>query len=99
MDDSAALRAVNGGACFTEAALGGPIAGVRDGDTIRFDVRARVLEVEISDDVLRERMAQWRAPQPRYPTGVFAKYGALCHRRRRRDHEAEMNAINASSLE
>jgi dihydroxy-acid dehydratase len=44
---------------------------------IHFDVNRRVLEVEISDDVLRQRMAQWKAPQPRYPTGVFAKYGAL----------------------
>ena len=36
-----------------------------------------LLEVEVSDEVLRQRMAQWKAPQPRYPTGVFAKYGAL----------------------
>jgi dihydroxy-acid dehydratase len=60
-----------------EAALGGPIAAVREGDMIRFDIRKRVLEVEISDDVLRQRIAQWKAPQPRYPSGVFAKYGAL----------------------
>src|SRR5437879_5073845 len=60
-----------------EAALGGPIAGVRDVDIIRFDVRARVLEVEISADVLRQRMKEWKPPQPRYPTGVFAKYAAL----------------------
>jgi dihydroxy-acid dehydratase len=60
-----------------EAALGGPIGAVRDGDMIRFDVRQRVLEVEISDEVLRERMTQWKAPKPRYPTGVFAKYAAL----------------------
>ncbi len=57
--------------------MGGPIAAVRDGDMIRFDVNQRLLEVEISDDVLRQRMAQWKAPQPRYPTGVFAKYAAL----------------------
>ena len=60
-----------------EAALGGPIAAVRDGDMIRFDVNQRVLEVEISDDVLRQRMKAWKPPQPRYPTGVFAKYAAL----------------------
>ena len=60
-----------------EAALGGPIGAVRDGDMINFDVKKRVLEVEISDDVLGERMSQWKAPKPRYPTGVFAKYGAL----------------------
>ena len=74
---SGATHGLMAGHVSPEAALGGPIAGVRDGDVIRFDVRKRVLEVEISDDVLRQRMAQWKAPQPRYPTGVFAKYGAL----------------------
>jgi dihydroxy-acid dehydratase len=74
---SGATRGLMAGHVSPEAALGGPIAGVRDGDMIRFDVRARVLQLEISDDVLRQRMAQWKAPHPRYPTGVFAKYGAL----------------------
>jgi dihydroxy-acid dehydratase len=74
---SGATHGLMAGHVSPEAALGGPIAGVRDGDMIRFDVRKRVLEVEISDDVLRQRMAQWKAPKPRYPTGVFAKYGAL----------------------
>jgi dihydroxy-acid dehydratase len=74
---SGATRGLMAGHVSPEAALGGPIAAVREGDLIRFDVRKRVLEVEISDDVLRQRMAQWKAPQPRYPTGVFAKYGAL----------------------
>jgi len=74
---SGATRGLMAGHVSPEAALGGPIAGVRDGDMIRFDVNNRVLEVEVSDDVLRQRMSQWKAPQPRYPTGVFAKYGAL----------------------
>jgi dihydroxy-acid dehydratase len=74
---SGATRGLMAGHVSPEAALGGPIAGVRDGDMIRFDVLKRVLEVEVSDDVLRQRMAQWRAPKPRYPTGVFAKYAAL----------------------
>jgi dihydroxy-acid dehydratase len=74
---SGATRGLMAGHVSPEAALGGPIAGVRDGDMIRFDVRARILEVEVSDDVLRQRMAQWKAPQPKYPTGVFAKYAAL----------------------
>jgi dihydroxy-acid dehydratase len=74
---SGATRGLMAGHVSPEAALGGPIAGVRDGDMIHFDVRARVLEVEISDVVLRQRMAQWKPPHPRYPTGVFAKYGAL----------------------
>ncbi len=74
---SGATHGLMAGHVSPEAALGGPIAAVRDGDMIRFDVRKRLLEVEISDDVLRQRMAQWKPPQPRYPTGVFAKYGAL----------------------
>ena len=74
---SGATRGLMAGHVSPEAALGGPIAAVRDGDTVRFDVNKRVLEVEISDDVLKERMAQWKAPQPRYPVGVFAKYAAL----------------------
>jgi len=40
-------------------------------------VRKCLLEVEIDDDALKQRMAQWKPPKPRYPTGVFAKYGAL----------------------
>jgi dihydroxy-acid dehydratase len=74
---SGATRGLMAGHVSPEAALGGPIAGVRDGDMIRFDVNTRVLEVEVSDDVLRQRMAQWKAPQPRYPKGVFAKYASL----------------------
>ncbi|HTS37624.1 MAG TPA: dihydroxy-acid dehydratase [Candidatus Solibacter sp.] len=74
---SGATRGLMAGHVSPEAALGGPIAAVRDGDTILFDVRNRVLKVEISDDELKQRMSQWKPPQPRYPTGVFAKYGAL----------------------
>ena len=74
---SGATRGLMAGHVSPEAALGGPIAGVRDGDTIHFDVRKQVLRVEVSDDVLRQRMAQWKAPQARYATGVFAKYAAL----------------------
>ena len=74
---SGATHGLMAGHVSPEAALGGPIAAVRDGDMIRFDVRQRVLEVEISDDVLRRRMKEWKPPEPRYPAGVFAKYAAL----------------------
>jgi len=57
-----------------EAANGGPIAFIRDGDKITLDVRARRLDVEASLD---ERRAQWKAPAPRYPSGVMAKYAKL----------------------
>lgn len=74
---SGATRGLMAGHVSPEAALGGPIAAVRDGDMIRFDIRARVLEVENAGDILSQRMKEWKPPQPRYPTGVFAKYAAL----------------------
>src|SRR5437763_1971866 len=60
-----------------EASRGGPIAAVRDGDIVAIDVAARTLNVELAADVVTERLAEWRAPQPRYPTGVLAKYARL----------------------
>ena len=60
-----------------EAALGGPIAAVHDGDVVHVDVTKRVLELEIADAEIHRRMAQWKAPKPRYATGVFGKYCAL----------------------
>jgi dihydroxy-acid dehydratase len=74
---SGATHGLMAGHVSPEAALGGPIAAVRDGDTIRFDVKTCTLEVEIGDEVIRQRMKDWKPPQPRYPTGVFAKYAAL----------------------
>jgi dihydroxy-acid dehydratase len=74
---SGATHGLMAGHVSPEAALGGPIAAVRDGDMIRLDVRQRLLEVDVSDEVLRQRMKEWKPPQPRYPTGVFAKYAAL----------------------
>jgi len=60
-----------------EAARGGPIAALADGDTIVFDIEKRRLDVELSEADLRKRLAGWHAPEPRYKTGVFAKYAAL----------------------
>jgi dihydroxy-acid dehydratase len=60
-----------------EAARGGPLAALRDGDTVVVDVEARELRVELSDDELAARLAGWSAPPPRYTDGVFAKYAAL----------------------
>jgi dihydroxy-acid dehydratase len=59
-----------------EAARGGPIAAVCDGDTIVLDVEARTLDLEISDEELADRLAAWNPPEPRYKRGVFAKYAA-----------------------
>ncbi|MGA7398757.1 MAG: dihydroxy-acid dehydratase [Candidatus Sulfotelmatobacter sp.] len=74
---SGATHGLMAGHVSPEAALGGPIGAVRDGDMIRFDVKTRTLEVEISAEVLRQRMQGWKPPAPRYSTGVFAKYAAL----------------------
>jgi len=74
---SGATRGLMMGHVSPEAALGGPIAAVREGDTIRIDINQRVLEIEISDSEIKHRMAQWKMPKLRYPTGVFAKYAAL----------------------
>ena len=60
-----------------EAALGGPIGLVAEGDEIVIDVDARRMDLNVSDEVLAERRARWQAPAPRYTTGVMAKYAAL----------------------
>ena len=60
-----------------EAALGGPIALVEEGDTIVVDVDARRLDLEVPEDVLADRRSRWQAPAPRYLGGVMAKYAAL----------------------
>jgi dihydroxy-acid dehydratase len=74
---SGATHGLMAGHVSPEAALGGPIAAVRDGDVIRFDVKRRLLELEIGEEEIRKRMKEWKAQQPRYSTGVFAKYAAL----------------------
>jgi dihydroxy-acid dehydratase len=60
-----------------EAARGGPIAAVADGDVVVFDIEKRRLDVELADAEIKNRLANWREPEPRYKTGVFAKYAAL----------------------
>jgi dihydroxy-acid dehydratase len=74
---SGATRGLMCGHVAPEAALGGPIAALREGDVISIDVNAKKLEVELDDATLRQRLAAWKSPQPRYKTGVFAKYAAL----------------------
>jgi dihydroxy-acid dehydratase len=60
-----------------EAAVGGPLALVREGDLVTIDAEARTLRVEVSDDELARRREAWRSPKPRYPRGVLAKYARL----------------------
>src|SRR5436853_5167527 len=59
-----------------EAARGGPISLLRDGDTVVLDVESRRLDVEVAEDELERRRSEWRQPEPRYASGVFAKYAA-----------------------
>ena len=74
---SGATRGLMVGHVAPEAALGGPIAAIQEGDIINIDVTTRKLDVEISDATLQERMKSWKPMEPRYDTGVFAKYAAL----------------------
>jgi dihydroxy-acid dehydratase len=74
---SGATRGLMIGHVAPEAAAGGPIAALRDGDTIAIDVDARSVDVKLTAAQLAKRMRAWRAPAPRYTHGVFAKYAAL----------------------
>ncbi len=74
---SGATHGLMAGHVAPEAAHGGPIAALRDGDMVVFDIDKRRLDVELSDDEIKQRMASWKEPEPRYKTGVWAKYAAL----------------------
>ena len=74
---SGATHGLMAGHVAPEAARGGPIAVVRDGDAIVFDVDARRLDVEVSEQEMDARLRQWSAPEPRYASGVMAKYARL----------------------
>ena len=60
-----------------EAAVGGPIAALREGDIVVIDVEARRLDVELDNGAIAQRLREWRAPAPRYTSGVMAKYAKL----------------------
>jgi dihydroxy-acid dehydratase len=71
---SGATRGLMAGHVAPEAVRGGPIAAIRDGDEISFDVEARRLDVALGDDEIAARIAEYRAPEPHYKSGVMAKY-------------------------
>jgi dihydroxy-acid dehydratase len=60
-----------------EAFRGGPLAALRDGDIVSMDTNTRRLDVELSDEEMRARLAAWKPPAARYATGVLAKYARL----------------------
>jgi dihydroxy-acid dehydratase len=71
---SGATRGLMAGHVAPEAAVGGPIAAVQEGDTIHFDVPNRRLDVEIAESELTARLAKWNKPEPKFKRGVFKKY-------------------------
>ena len=71
---SGATRGLMAGHVAPEAAVGGPIAAIREGDTVVFDVPGRTLSMDVPDGEIEERLKSWRAPAPRYARGVFRKY-------------------------
>ena len=74
---SGATRGFCVGHVAPEAAVGGPIAAVQEGDTIFIDIANRTINLEVPENAVRERLSKWKAPEPRYRSGVFAKYVAL----------------------
>ncbi len=74
---SGATHGLMAGHVAPEAAAGGPIAAVRDGDTIVFDIKNRRLDLDLPADEIAARLKTWSPPPPRYTSGVMAKYAKL----------------------
>ena len=74
---SGATHGFMAGHVAPEAACGGPMAALRDGDVIEIDVASRSLQVELSAAELRSRMSCWKPPALKYPTGVLGKYARI----------------------
>jgi len=94
---SGATRGLMIGHVSPEAAVGGPLAALRDGDSILIDTEQRKLDVELSASELQQRLRNFKPPTPNYRTGVFAKYAALVSSA---EHGAvtTANAISTSSV-
>ncbi len=74
---SGATHGLMAGHVAPEAANGGPIAAINDGDIISFDIPARKLNVNLTDAEIEKRLANWKPPAPRFTSGVMAKYALL----------------------
>ena len=74
---SGASRGASIGHCSPEAALGGPIALVQEGDIISIDIDANKLELKVSDEELAKRKAEWKPREPKVTTGYLARYASL----------------------
>lgn len=71
---SGATRGASLGHCSPEAAVGGPIALVKEGDIITLDIDNYKIKLEVSDEELEKRRAEWKAPQPKVSSGYLARY-------------------------
>jgi dihydroxy-acid dehydratase len=74
---SGATHGFMAGHVAPEAANGGPIAAINDGDIIAFDIPKRTLNAKLTDAEIQRRLSTWKAPQPRFTSGVMAKYALL----------------------
>jgi dihydroxy-acid dehydratase len=74
---SGATHGLMAGHAAPEAVDGGPIAGVRDGDTVTFDLEAGTVSVDLAPEELRARVAAWKRPERDVPAGVLDKYARL----------------------
>jgi dihydroxy-acid dehydratase len=74
---SGATHGLMAGHVAPEAANGGPIAAIADGDSIVFDIPMRQLNVELTPAQIQQRLASWKSPAPRFSSGVMAKYALL----------------------
>jgi dihydroxy-acid dehydratase len=73
---SGATHGLMAGHVAPEAARGGPIAALRDGDRVTIDIDTRRIDVELSDEQIAQRIADYSSPEPQYRSGVMAKYAA-----------------------
>lgn len=87
---SGATRGIMVGHVAPEAAVGGPIALVQDGDKIVIDGEAGLLKLEVSDEELERRKKSWSPPKPNYSGGLLAKYAALVQ-------QADVGAVTTPS--
>ncbi|HYA26869.1 MAG TPA: dihydroxy-acid dehydratase, partial [Thermodesulfovibrionales bacterium] len=60
-----------------EAMEGGPIAAIRDGDTIRIDIPKRRIDLLVSDDEIRKRLSKWKPPKPKITSGYLSRYAKM----------------------
>jgi dihydroxy-acid dehydratase len=88
---SGATHGFMAGHVAPEAINGGPIAAVADGDIIEFDIPKRMLTVALADAEIQRRLSTWKAPAPRFSTGVMAKYALLVS-------SAAQGAVTAPSM-